>query len=120
MRIVNMAHGTLYAVGAYITAWLMGKAIAVGVPLGWLFLLLPVGDTGGARVRFGIEPLLLRAVYRSGGLRCPGYDLVVVGIGVLAAIGLWAGIYKTKFGVMSRAASQDRRMGSALGINVRS
>jgi branched-chain amino acid transport system permease protein len=161
MRIVNMAHGTLYAVGAYVTAWLLGKAIAVGVPLGWLFLLLPVGAAVVALVGFVIEPLLLRPFYRRaeeyqllvtfgllliledvirfvwggmpitadtlqdvvpiiriGGLIYPGYNLVVVGIGVLAAIGLWAGIYKTKFGVMLRATSQDRRMASALGINV--
>ena len=161
MRIVNMAHGTLYAVGAYVTAWLMGKAIAIGVPLGWLFLLLPVGAAVVALVGFVIEPLLLRPFYRRaeeyqllvtfgllliledvirflwggmpitadtlqdvvpiiriGGLIYPGYNLVVVGIGVLAAVGLWAGIYKTKFGVMLRATSQDRRMASALGINV--
>ena len=161
MRIVNMAHGTLYAVGAYVTAWLMGKAIAIGVPLGWLFLLLPVGAAVVALVGFVIEPLLLRPFYRRaeeyqllvtfgllliledvirflwggmpitadtlqdavpiiriGGLIYPGYNLVVVGIGALAALGLWAGIYRTKFGVMLRATSQDRRMASALGINV--
>ena len=43
---------------------------------------------------------------------------VVIVIGVLAAIGLWAFIYRTRFGVMLRATSQDRRMASALGINV--
>lgn len=161
MRIVNMAHGTLYAVGAYVTAWLMGKAIALGVPLGWLFLLLPVGAAVVALVGFVIEPLLLRPFYRRaeeyqllvtfgllliledvirflwggmpitadtlqdvvpimriGGLIYPGYNLVVIGIGALAAVGLWAGIYRTKFGVMLRATSQDRRMASALGINV--
>jgi branched-chain amino acid transport system permease protein len=161
MRIVNMAHGTLYAVGAYVTAWLMGKAIALGVPLGWLFLLLPVGAAVVALVGFVIEPLLLRPFYRRaeeyqllvtfgllliledvirflwgglpitadtlqdtvpimhiGGLVYPGYNLIVIGIGALAAVGLWAGIYRTKFGVMLRATSQDRRMASALGINV--
>jgi branched-chain amino acid transport system permease protein len=161
MRIVNMAHGTLYAVGAYVTAWLTGKAIAFGVPLGWLFLLLPVGAAAVALVGFVIEPLLLRPFYRRaeeyqllvtfgllliledvirflwggmpitadtlqdavpimhiGSLVYPGYNLVVVGIGALAAVGLWAGIYRTKFGVMLRATSQDRRMASALGINV--
>ena len=161
MRIVNMAHGTLYAVGAYVTAWLIGKAIAIGVPLGWLFLLLPVGAAVVALVGFVIEPLLLRPFYRRaeeyqllvtfgllliledvirflwggmpitadtlqdvvpimriGGLIYPGYNLVVIGIGALAALGLWAGIYRTKFGVMLRATSQDRRMASALGINV--
>jgi branched-chain amino acid transport system permease protein len=161
MRIINMAHGTLYAVGAYVTAWLIGKAIALGVPLGWLFLLLPAGALVVALVGFVIEPVLLRPFYRRaeeyqllvtfgllliledvirflwggmpitadtlqdvvpimhiGGLVYPGYNLVVVGIGALAAIGLWAGIYRTKFGVMLRATSQDRRMASALGINV--
>jgi branched-chain amino acid transport system permease protein len=161
MRIVNMAHGTLYAMGAYVTAWLMAKAIALGVPLGWLFLLLPVGAAAVALLGFVIEPLLLRPFYRRaeeyqllvtfgllliledvirfiwggmpitadtlqdavplmriGGLIYPGYNLVVIGIGALAAIGLWAGIYRTKFGVMLRATSQDRRMAAALGINV--
>src|SRR5438105_15499848 len=73
MRIVNMAHGTLYAVGAYVTAWLMGKAIAIGVPLGWLFLLLPVGAAVVALVGFVIEPLLLRPFYR----RAEEYQLLV-------------------------------------------
>ena len=55
---------------------------------------------------------------RIGGLIYPGYNLVVVGIGVVAAVALWAVIYRTKFGVMLRATSQDRRMASALGLNV--
>jgi len=53
-----------------------------------------------------------------GGLIYPGYNLVVIAIGAAAAIGLWAVIYRTKFGVMLRATSQDRRMASALGLNV--
>ena len=57
-------------------------------------------------------------IVRVGGLIYPGYNLVVIGIGVVAAIALWAVIYRTKFGVMLRATSQDRRMASALGINV--
>jgi branched-chain amino acid transport system permease protein len=161
MRIVNMAHGTLYAIGAYATAWLIGHAVALGVPPIWLFLLLPVGAAAVALVGAVIEPLLLRPFYRRaeeyqllvtfgllliledvirflwggmpisadtlqdavplihiGGLLYPGYNLVVVGIGALAAVALWAVIYKTKYGVMLRATSQDRRMASALGINV--
>ena len=55
---------------------------------------------------------------RFGGLIYPGYNLVVIAIGVAGAIGLWAVIYRTKFGVMLRATSQDRRMASALGLNV--
>ncbi len=55
---------------------------------------------------------------RFGGLIYPGYNLVVIGVGAGAAVALWAVIYRTKFGVMLRATSQDRRMASALGLNV--
>jgi len=161
MRIVNMAHGTLYAVGAFATAWLVARGLALGVPAGWRFLLLPVGAVVVALVGAVIEPLLLRPFYRRaeeyqllvtfgllliledairfiwggtpltgdalmdalpimhiGGLIYPAYNLMVIGIGALAAVALWAGIYRTKFGVMLRATSQDRRMASALGLNV--
>src|SRR5216684_4411559 len=161
MRIVNMAHGSLYAIGAYVTAWLIGRAIGLGLSPGWLFLLLPLGAVAVALVGAVIEPLLLRPFYRRaeeyqllvtfgllliledvirllwgglplsadpvmdvlpsiriGGLIYPGYNLVVIGIGAAAAMALWAAIYRTKFGVMLRATSQDRRMASALGLNV--
>lgn len=160
MRIINMAHGTFYAIGAFATAWLIGHAVALGAPPIWLFLLLPVGAVAVALVGLVIEPLL-RPFYRRaeeyqllvtfgllliledvirllwggtplsadrimdavplirvGDLVYPGYNLVVVGIGVLAAVALWAVIYRTKFGVMLRATSQDRRMAAALGLNV--
>src|SRR5262245_3718590 len=73
MRIVNLAHGTLYAIGAFVTAWLVGQALALGVSLGWLFLLLPVGAVVVALVGFVIEPLLLRPFYR----RAEEYQLLV-------------------------------------------
>jgi branched-chain amino acid transport system permease protein len=161
MRIVNMAHGTFYAVGAFATAWLVARAIAYGVPVGWAFLLIPVGAGVVALLGAVVEPLLLRPFYRRaeeyqllvtfgllliledairflwgglplsadlimdvfpilriGGLIYPAYNLVVIGVGVAAAVILWAVIYRTKFGVMLRATSQDRRMASALGLNV--
>jgi branched-chain amino acid transport system permease protein len=161
MRIVNLAHGSLYAVGAYVSAWLVGRGIAMGVPLKWLFLVLPVGALAVALIGIIIEPLLLRPFYRRaeeyqllvtfgllliledlirlvwggtplsadtlmdalpimhiGGLFYPAYNVVVIGIGLVAAVVLWAVIYHTRFGVMLRATSQDRRMASALGLNV--
>src|SRR5262249_61664879 len=132
-----------------------------GVPLGWLFLLVPVGALSVALIGVVIEPLLLRPFDRRaeeyqllvtfgllqiledlmrlvwggtplsadtlmdalpilhiGGLFYPAYNLLVIAIGVVAAVILWAAIYHTKFGVMLRATSQDRRMGSGLGLNV--
>ena len=73
MRIVNLAHGSLYAVGAYVTAWLIGAAIVRHVPLGLLFLALPVGALSVALIGIVIEPLLLRPFYR----RAEEYQLFV-------------------------------------------
>jgi len=53
-----------------------------------------------------------------GGLVYPGYNILVIGIGIVAAVALWLLIYETKFGVLLRATSQDRRMAAALGLNV--
>jgi branched-chain amino acid transport system permease protein len=160
MRIVNMAHGTFYAVGAFATAWLVARAVALGVPPGWTFFLIPVGAGAVALLGVVIEPLLrpfyrraeeyqllvtfgllliledvIRFVWgglplsadpimdvlpiiRIGGLIYPAYNLFVIGVGIVAALALWAVIYRTKFGVLLRATSQDRRMASALGLNV--
>ena len=53
-----------------------------------------------------------------GRLLYPTYNLVVVLVGALAAVGLWWFVYRTRFGIILRATSQDRRMASALGLNV--
>ena len=161
MRIVNMAHGTLYGIGAFVTAWLVGRAVAAGMPVWLAFLCIPAGAAVVALIGAVIEPLRLRAVYRRaeeyqllvtfgllliledairffwgglpltadavmdvvpsmhiGGFIYPGYYLIVIGIGIVAALGLWLVIYRTRFGVLLRATSQDRRMASALGLNV--
>ena len=161
MRIVNLAHGSLFAIGAYIGAWLVGRAIGLGVPVTWLLLVIPIAALAVALVGIVIEPLLLRPFYRRaeeyqllvtfgllliledlmrlvwgalpltadtvmdtmpvvhiGALVYPGYNILVIGIGIAAAILQWVVIYGTKFGVLLRATSQDRRMAAALGLNV--
>ena len=49
----------------------------------------------------------------------PNYYLLVTALGFLTAALLWAFVYRTKFGVMLRATSQNMRMASALGVNVK-
>jgi branched-chain amino acid transport system permease protein len=53
-----------------------------------------------------------------GGNPYPNYNLLVIAVGAAAAVFLWAFIYKTRFGVVLRATSQNMRMASALGVNV--
>ena len=151
MRIVNLAHGNLYAFGAYVTAWVVGQVFAGAHPV-VLYLLLPAGAFAAALLGAILEPTLLRPFYRRaeeyqllvtfgllmiledlmrffwgpypltatslfekmGSLAIgesvyPRYNLLVIGIGVLAAAFLWAFVYKTRFGVVLRATSQDMR-----------
>jgi len=160
MRIVNLAHGNLYALGAYTTAWAVGRILGGAPPL-MLYVLLPVGAVAAAALGAVLEPTLLRPLYKRaeeyqllitfgllliledlfrfiwgpyplsasalyealGSLSMgesiyPTYNLAVIVVGGMAAAALWAFIYKTKFGVILRATSQNMRMASALGVNV--
>jgi len=160
MRIVNLAHGNLYAFGAYVTAWAVGT-VAAGAPMGVLLLLVPAGAFAAALLGALLEPTLLRPFYKRaeeyqllvtfgllmiledvmrlfwgpyplsastlfegfgslsvGDSIYPTYNFLVIGVGAAAAIFLWAVIYRTKFGVVLRATSQNMRMASALGVNV--
>src|SRR5687768_10909018 len=65
MRIVNLAHGTLFAVGAYVMAWMVGQVAATTSPFLLLGLLpiaaLAVSITGGVIESLFLRPLLRRA-----------------------------------------------------------
>lgn len=165
MRIVNLAHGSFYAIGAYVSAWAVGSVFGAAATGSWQLagqlLLLPVGALAVAALGAVLEPVLLRPLYNRpeeyillitfgllmvfedglkllfggtplsagtimdamgsfhvGSMYYPVYNLVVIAIGVVAVIALWWFIYRTRFGVILRATSQDRRMASALGLNV--
>ena len=72
MRIVNLAHGNLFAIGAFATASAVGQWFA-GSTSGWLFLLLPTGAILAALIGAVLEPTLLRPLYK----RPEEYQLLV-------------------------------------------
>src|SRR5262249_4552546 len=160
MRIVNLAHGNLYAFGAYVAAWAVGRLLN-DLPTALLYLVLGAGAVAAAVLGAILEPTLLRPLYRRaeeyqllitfgllliledlmrliwgpyplsvsalfeamGSLNIgesiyPTYNLAVIVVGGLAAVALWAFVYRTQFGVVLRATSQNMRMASALGVNV--
>jgi branched-chain amino acid transport system permease protein len=51
------------------------------------------------------------------GNRFPIYQLFVIGVGVLVLALLWLLMHRTRYGVLVRAATQDREMVGALGVN---
>lgn len=156
-RIVNLAHGSFYMVGAYIAYTLIDKlpqgplsfwagiflaALAVGVigaivevlllrrlyhtpELFILFatfgVVLILQDL--SRWLFGAEDLLgQQAPGISGSINImgsyiPQYDLVLIVIAPLILFALWLLLTKTRWGILVRAATEDREMTDALGVN---
>ena len=51
------------------------------------------------------------------GHRFPAYELFLIAMGPLVLGLLWLLMHKTRFGVLVRAATQDREMVAALGVN---
>ena len=53
------------------------------------------------------------------GRQFPQYDLFLIGLGPAVFLGLHLLLQKTRWGVLIRAATEDREMASALGVNQR-
>jgi len=51
------------------------------------------------------------------GRRFPSYDLFLIAVGPLVLLLLWLLLYRTRWGTLVRAATQDREMVGALGVN---
>ena len=52
------------------------------------------------------------------GRNFPVYNLFIIGVGPLVALGMWAMLENTWWGRIIRAASSDREMASAIGVRV--
>jgi branched-subunit amino acid ABC-type transport system permease component len=52
------------------------------------------------------------------GRKFPAYNLFIIAVGPIVAIGLWLMLERTWWGRIIRAASSDREMASALGVRV--
>ena len=64
-------------------------------------------------------PSVLTGSARALGLTFPTYRLFLIGVGIVVAIALWWVLHRTRWGVFVRAATMDRGMLSALGVNTR-
>jgi branched-subunit amino acid ABC-type transport system permease component len=85
-------------------------------------LMLILGDltkmTWGADYRSIVAPPLLQGSVSLLGTAFPRYNLFLLLVGPLVAVGLWLLSTRTKFGKIARAAAVDREMVGAIGINV--
>src|SRR5713226_632526 len=157
-RIVNLAHGSFYMVGAY----LMVTMVEILPDRPWSFwvalLLAPLGvallggaiEVGLLRLIYHRDPLMQliltfglilvistlvliawgpdnksvsRTASLAGSVRVfgqpfPSYYLLVLVLAPLVAIGLWMIFCRARWGVRNRAATVDREMLGALGVDV--
>lgn len=77
------------------------------------------------RMAFGVVPVplplpeaLAGSVYLGAGVHYPAFRLVILAVGLLVALGLYAVVVHTRIGMKIRAGASDRAMASALGVDV--
>jgi branched-chain amino acid transport system permease protein len=157
-RIVNLAHGGFYMVGAYLMVTLVEVLPEHALSFWGALLVAPLGVAAlGGLVEMGLlrriyhrEPLMqliltfglilvigtlvllvwgpdnksvarpeaLAGSVRIFGQPFPSYYLLVLGLAPVVATGLWLIFYRTRWGTLIRAATVDREMLGALGVNV--
>jgi branched-chain amino acid transport system permease protein len=158
LRIPNVAHGSLYMIGAFLT---YSVAAAFGQSAAGFWLALLVAPLLVALISFVVErglfrhlyerehlmlllftfsfmlvfadlvkliwgsdyrslnaPAFLQGSFSVGELPFPRYNLFLLIVGPLVAVGLWYLTNRTKIGKIARAAAVDREMVGAIGINV--
>jgi len=69
--------------------------------------------------KFGPRAPLLRGAVEILGLRFPRYELFLIAFGPVVLGLLWLLFHRTRFGILLRAATQDREMVAALGVDQR-
>ncbi len=155
MNMVNLAHGSLYMVGAYLavalTRWtgnyLAGVALAlVGtLVVGMLTEVIAlrrlyerdhldqvlatfglilffnelIAIIWGRAAQYSSLPVWLQGhIELFTGSRYPLYRAVIIGVGLMVALGLWYVVTRTRLGMLIRAGASNRTMVSALGVNI--
>lgn len=63
-------------------------------------------------------PPLLDGFVRPFGVSFPVYRIFLIGAGIAICLGLWLLLYRTRWGILVRAATADRDMLKALGVDV--
>ncbi|MEM8812484.1 MAG: branched-chain amino acid ABC transporter permease [Pseudomonadota bacterium] len=154
MDFVNLAHGSLYMIGAFFCGWL---TLQTGSYVLGLLIALPAMIAVGLAIEFGIVRFLyqrdhldqvlatfglilcfdtiVQIVFGTEGINVPlpswldgqvtffgivfpAFRLLIIGIGLLVALGLYILVSHTRIGMLIRAGASNRTMVTALGVNI--
>ena len=137
LKILNIAHGSFYAVGAYAAASFVGwfgtmkfapswslvamllAAVAVAV------LVAPLCERALLRPFYGRDEVLLVLVTYAlfgnvdvGEQSYVGYDFMLVGVAVVVGFVVWWGLNRTRQGKLVLAVIHSEEIASSMGVNV--
>ena len=126
MDLVNLAHGSLYMLGAYFAATF--ATLTGSFVLALILAILASLIAGMVLEVIAIRPLyrtlslpsqMLTAVQILPGVYYPIYRLVII-LATLAVAGLlYALVMRTRLGMLIRAGASNREMVGALGVNIK-
>src|SRR5580698_9848106 len=148
MDLVNLAHGSLYMMGAYFAAtfvaWTGSFLLGIVLALGATLLLGIVLELVALRHLYGRDHLdhvlatfglilffndavrliwvpawLTVPVQILPGVFYPAYRLAIIVVALAVALGLYLVVMKTRIGMLIRAGASNREMIGALGINIK-
>jgi branched-chain amino acid transport system permease protein len=72
----------------------------------------------GTHFRTVSLPGSLSGSWHVGGVTLTKYTFVTIALGLLVTVAIWVGLYKTRAGLLTRAAVNDREMLAVLGVDV--
>jgi len=155
MDLINLAHGSLYMMGAYFAAtftkwtgsFILGAVLAIPASMAFGMIVEMIAlrtlytrnhldqvlATFGLILFFnefvrivwgpiGLDIPLPEALNGSVelflGIHYPAFRLVIIAVGILVAFLLYLLVSRTKLGMLIRAGASNRKMVSALGVNI--
>src|SRR5437016_1089882 len=124
MDMINLAHGSLYMLGAFLAATLVHAtgSFALGVVLATFALILIFNEA--VRIIWGPDMPLSMPAALSGpvqllpGMVYPAYRLLIIGVGAAVAGALYLLVARTRIGMLVRAGASNREMALAMGVNI--
>jgi len=114
MRVINMAHGEFFLIGAYTVVMTdqLGLGFWVGLAIKQLVIII-FGPEG-----LMVHPPLPQSVHFAG-LEYPAYRLFIMGVALVIIFVTFYIFFRTDFGLGARAVIANKDMAAALGINTR-
>jgi branched-chain amino acid transport system permease protein len=126
LKILNIAHGSFYALGAYAAASFVGWTASMNWAPSWslvtyaMFLILEdvTKLVWGANPYYVSEPYALFGNVDVGVQSYVGYEFALIGLAVIVGLAVWWGLNRTRQGKIVLAVIHSPEVASSMGVNV--